>query len=162
MMTPSAGTKLYEQSFTGGMVLKSVGGRDVKPHMYDGNYVVASIHPRPWKKQLNLLMGYLYFYNPFWFFAILLRKKTRVSQKAAAMQIVGMLGVIQTIRRTFSWAIRLMFGQIERLKEAPGSPLPMRSIDHHPASHAACGPTPPTPKLLVTLRVPKRQREAVH
>jgi hypothetical protein len=55
-----------------------------------------------------------------------------------------------------------MFGQIERLKEAPGSPLPMRSIDHHPASHAACGPTPPTPKLLVTLRVPKRQREAVH
>jgi radical SAM superfamily enzyme YgiQ (UPF0313 family) len=162
MMTPSAGTKLYEQSFTGGMVLKSVGGRDVKPHMYDGNYVVASMHKRPWKKQLNLLMGYLYFYNPVWLAAILLRKKTRVSQKAAAMQIVGMLGVTQTIRRTFSWAIRLMFGQVERLTQAPASPLPMRSVEGNAASHAACGPTPPTPKLLVTLRVPKRQREAVH
>ena len=31
------------------------------------------------------------------------------------MQIVGMLGVIQTIRRTFAWALRLMFGKIDRL-----------------------------------------------
>ncbi|MDB5319420.1 MAG: Radical domain protein, partial [Phycisphaerales bacterium] len=162
MITPSAGTKLYEQTFTTGQVFDRVGGRTVKPHMHDGNYVVASMHKRPWKKQLNLLMGYLYFYNPVWLAAILLRKKTRVSQKAAAMQIVGMLGVTQTIRRTFSWAIRLMFGQVERLNEAPGSALPMRSVEGHPASHAACGPTPPTPKLLVTLRVPKRQREPVH
>jgi radical SAM superfamily enzyme YgiQ (UPF0313 family) len=162
MMTPSAGTKLYEQTFTGGQVFKSVGGRPVKPHMYDGNYVVASAHPRPWQKQLNLLLGYLYFYNPVWFLAILLRKKTRVSQKAAAMQIVGMLGVTQTIRRTFSWAVRLMFGQVERLKTAPGSPLPMRGVASDVASHAACGPTQPAPKPMVTLRVAARRAEAVH
>jgi radical SAM superfamily enzyme YgiQ (UPF0313 family) len=162
MMTPSAGTKLYEQTFTGGQVFKSVGGRPVKPHMYDGNYVVASAHPRPWQKQLNLLLGYLYFYNPVWFLAILLRKKTKVSEKAAAMQIVGMMGVTQTIRRTFSWAVRLMFGQVERLKTAPGSPLPMRGVASDIASHAACGPTQPAPKSMVTLRVPARRAEAVH
>jgi len=47
MITPSAGTKLYEQTFTSGQVFESVGARRVLPHMYDGNYVVASSHARP-------------------------------------------------------------------------------------------------------------------
>ena len=59
MLTPSAGTKLYEGTFTGGQVLDRVGGARVRPHMYDGNYVVASAHRRPWRKQLNLVAGYL-------------------------------------------------------------------------------------------------------
>jgi hypothetical protein len=127
MMTPSAGTKLYEGTFTSGQVLKRVGGRPVEPHMYDGNYVIASSHQRPWRKQLNLLAGYLYFYNPIWLMVLLLRKKTKVSHKAAGMQIVGMLGVIQTVRRTFGWTIRLMLGKIERLSEPPSSPVATRS-----------------------------------
>jgi radical SAM superfamily enzyme YgiQ (UPF0313 family) len=127
MMTPSAGTKLYEGTFTNGQVLKRVGGRAVLPHMYDGNYVVASSHKRPWKKQLNLLTGYLYFYNPIWLTVLLLRKKTKVSHKAAGMQIVGMLGVLQTARRTLGWAFRLMFGKIERLSEPPASAVATRS-----------------------------------
>jgi len=127
MMTPSAGTKLYEGTFTTGQVLKRVGGRNVDPHMYDGNYVVASSHRRPWRKQLNLLTGYAYFYNPFWLACLLLRKKTKVSDKAAGMQIVGMLGVIQTARRTIGWAVRLMFGKIERLSEPPTSSVATRA-----------------------------------
>jgi len=126
MMTPSAGTKLYEGTFTDGQVLKSVGGRNVDPHMYDGNYVVASSHRRPWRKQLNLLAGYVYFYNPLRLAAILLRKKTKVSHKAAGMQIIGMLGVIQTARRTSGWAVRLMFGRVERLAEPPASTVATR------------------------------------
>src|SRR5438477_12056349 len=119
MSTPSSSTKLYEQTFTSGQVIDRVGRRRVGPHMYDGNYVVASKHKRPWRKQLNLLAGYLYFYNPIWLAANLLRKRTKVSQKAAGMQIVGMLGLIQSIRRTFSWAIRLMIGPVERLPAPP-------------------------------------------
>src|SRR5947208_16898980 len=42
MLTPSAGTKLYESTFDSGQVFERVGGRSVLPHMYDGNYVVAS------------------------------------------------------------------------------------------------------------------------
>jgi len=139
MMTPSAGTKLYEQTFTGGQVFRRVGGRRVLPHMYDGNYVIASSHARPWRKQLNILIGYASFYNPIRLASALLGKKTKVSDKAAGMQLVGMLGLAQTIRRTAGWAIRLMFGKIERLHEPPSSPIPMRSIAGEPASHAPFG-----------------------
>jgi hypothetical protein len=135
MITPSAGTKLYEGTFSGGMVIDRVAGRKVLPHMYDGNYVVASQHRRPWRKQLNLLTGYVYFYNPIWLVANLLRKRTKVSQKAAGMQVVGMLGLIQSIRRTSGWALRLMFGRIERLSHPPQSPLPMRAVSGGTACH---------------------------
>ena len=121
MITPSAGTKLYEGTFTGGMVIKSVSGRKADPHMYDGNYVVASKLKRPWRKQLNLLAAYLFFYNPVRLVQILAGKKSKVSTKAAGMQLVGMMGVLHTARRTSGWAVRLMLGNIERLSEPPRS-----------------------------------------
>src|SRR5688572_16484090 len=49
MMTPSPGTKLFEDTFTNGLVLGRVGGREVRPYMHDGNYVIASSHARPWR-----------------------------------------------------------------------------------------------------------------
>jgi radical SAM superfamily enzyme YgiQ (UPF0313 family) len=137
MITPSAGTKLYEQTFAGGQVFKRVGGRRVLPHMYDGNYVVASSHKQPWRKQLNMLIGYGFFYNPIRLTTLLLGKKTKVSHKAAGMQVVGMLGLAQTVRRTLGWAVRLMFQKIERLQRPPSSPIPMRSVDGTVASHNA-------------------------
>jgi radical SAM superfamily enzyme YgiQ (UPF0313 family) len=128
MMTPSAGTKLYEGAFTDGMVLNKVGGREVLPHMYDGNYVIASSHRRPWQKQLNLLIGYLYFYNPIQLLRLLIvMKKHKVTQKAAGMQLIGMLGLIQSFRRTSTWVARLMFGRIERLAEPPAAAVPTKS-----------------------------------
>ncbi|MEA2735103.1 MAG: hypothetical protein QOE14_1554, partial [Humisphaera sp.] len=128
MMTPSPGTKLFEDTFTDGLVLGKVAGREVRPYMYDGNYVVASKHARPWKKQLNLLAAYLYFYNPVWLAVNLWRKNTRVGMKPAYMQMVGMVGLTQSIRRTFGWALRLMFGKIERQTVPPQTAVPMRSV----------------------------------
>ncbi|HET6246608.1 MAG TPA: radical SAM protein [Tepidisphaeraceae bacterium] len=128
MITPSAGTKLYEGTFADGMVFKRVGGREVLPHMYDGNYVVASKHKHPWMKQLNITIGYASFYNPWRLIGMGLRKKTKVSHKAAGMQVVGMIGLFHTIRRTATWAVRLMFGRIERLTEPPKGALPMRRL----------------------------------
>jgi radical SAM superfamily enzyme YgiQ (UPF0313 family) len=143
MLTPSAGTRLYEGTFTDRMVLNRVGGTLVQPHMYDGNYVVASKLNRPWRKQLNLLAGYCYFYNPLSLAAILLRKKTKVSQKAAGMQIVGMIGLLQNIRRTSGWALRLMLGKIERLSAPPESAAATRSSENVDSAAA-----------LIQLRVP--------
>ena len=155
MMTPSAGTKLFEQCFTTGQVFKRVGGKEVLPHMYDGNYVVASSHARPWHKQLNMLIGYASFYNPVWLAWNLLRKKTKVSQKAAGMQIVGMLGLIQTIRCTCTWSLRLAFGRIVRLTHPPTSAIPMRNVVGDTASHAAFeGPIPITVKKGGGVRLP--------
>ncbi len=129
MITPSAGTKLYEGTFTDGMVIKSVSGRKAEPHMYDGNYVVASKLARPWRKQLNILVAYLYFYNPIRLVGLLLGKKTKVTSKAAGMQIVGMAGLFHTARRTSGWAARLMLGKIERLEEPPRSAVETKSCD---------------------------------
>jgi radical SAM superfamily enzyme YgiQ (UPF0313 family) len=64
MLTPSAGSKWYEDTYTSGMAFDSVNGQSIAPHIVDGNYVVASKHPRPWIKQLNLLAAYAYFFNP--------------------------------------------------------------------------------------------------
>jgi radical SAM superfamily enzyme YgiQ (UPF0313 family) len=157
MMTPSPGTKLYEGTFTDKLVLQSAGGKLAEPHMYDGNYVVASKHARPWKKQLNLLTGYLSFYNPWWLLIAMLRRKTRVGWKPAGMQVVGMLGLMQSFRRTSGWAVRLMFGKIERLSAPPQTAIPMRSPDGAAASHAECSSTAgQVPESLVSVRVVKR------
>jgi radical SAM superfamily enzyme YgiQ (UPF0313 family) len=137
MMTPSPGTKLFADTFTQRLVLARAGGREVRPYMYDGNYVIASSHARPWRKQLNLLIGYLYFYNPVNLARAIVRRKGPVGIKPAGMQIVGMLGLTQTIRRTFTWALRLMFSPIERLAAPPDSSVPMRSAcGDESASHA--------------------------
>ena len=135
MMTPSPGTKLYEQTFDSQQVLGRVGGRRAEPYMYDGNYVVASSHRRPWQKQLNMLIGYLYFYNPVWFFTNLLDRKSKVGLKPAGMQIVGMIGLFHTIRRTFGWMLRLGFRKIERLVRRPRSLIPIHSVDGGVATH---------------------------
>ena len=129
MMTPAAGSKLYEQTFTSGQVFESVAGRRVLPHMLDGNYVIASSHPHPWQKQLNLLIAYGYFYNPLWLVVALLRSGSKLALKPAGMQVVGMLGLVHTLRRTLGWVVRLWFGRIRRLTEPPNSPIPIRHLD---------------------------------
>jgi radical SAM superfamily enzyme YgiQ (UPF0313 family) len=128
MMTPAPGSKLYEQTFTSGQVFDTVAGRRVTPRMFDGNYVVASSHPRPWRKQLNLLLGYGYFYNPLWLVVALLRSRNKLALKPAGMQVVGMLGLVHTVRRTLGWAVRLWFGRIRRLDRPPISAIPMRRL----------------------------------
>jgi hypothetical protein len=136
MLTPSPGTKLYEGTFEKGLVLESVGGRKALPYMYDGNYVVASSHARPWRKQINLLLGYAFMYNPLWLAVALWPRKSKVGYKPAGMQIVGMIGLTQNIRRTSGWAIRMMFGRIRRLAEPPRGTIPLRGVSSEPPAHA--------------------------
>ena len=78
MLTPSPGSRLYVDTYASGLAYQSVDGVAVEPYLVDGNRVVASRHPRPWVKQLNLLAAYLYFYNPLRFLAALVRPKTRI------------------------------------------------------------------------------------
>ena len=78
MLTPSPGSKLYVKTYTSGQVYESINGLPVEPYVVDGNHVVASGHPKPWQKQLNLLLAYLCFYNPLRFLAALLSPKTKI------------------------------------------------------------------------------------
>ena len=86
MMTPSPGTKLFAETYTKGLVIARAGGREVRPYMYDGNYVIASSHARPWRKQLNLLARLPLLLQPALARGEPLRRKTKVGMKPAYMQ----------------------------------------------------------------------------
>ena len=171
MLTPSPGSQWYEQTYTSGCAFAAAGGRPIEPYLVDGNYVVASHHPRPWIKQLNLLAGYLYFFNPLRLFVALVCPKSRVPLAAAetrpgeevrqysrwkklrravyrqarahlldaAVQLIGMWGLVPTCRRTLAWAWQLARGGIQRPRAAPASRIPMRDPRGGKASHAISG-----------------------
>lgn len=139
MITPATGSRQYAKSFTSGLVYESVAGRNVEPYMMDANYVVASNHPQPWRKQFNIMLAYLYFYNPLRFAWAIVAPKTKLYLVDSAMQVLGMWGAAHTIRRTVGWAFRLMRGPIVRRSTPPISRIPMRAVDGEPASHALPG-----------------------
>ncbi|CAN5485749.1 hypothetical protein BH09PLA1_BH09PLA1_05550 [soil metagenome] len=158
MLTPAAGSKLLEPTFNSGQVFKSVGGKKVLPSMYDGNYVVASLHKRPWQKQLTMIAGYAYFYNPWWFIVNVFKsRRSPLSAKPAMMQIVGMAGLLLTIMRTSGWAIRMMWGKIDRFSAAPPSKFPMRAPSGEEASHPNFRPKIEVELHQVRVRVPQRE-----
>ena len=139
MITPATGAKDYEDAFESGLVYESVAGKRVDAHLFGGNYVIASRAARPWKKQLNLIAAYLYFYNPLRFLMALVRPKSSMRLAEAGAQLVGMWGLAKTIRRTLGWALRLMCGKIKRTARAPAIAIPMRGADGGAASHAPPG-----------------------
>ncbi len=78
MFTPAWGSKSYVESFTSGMTYRSVDGVPIEPRIQTGTHVIASLHPRPWIKQLNLLAAYAWFFNPLRFFWALVVSKSRI------------------------------------------------------------------------------------
>src|SRR4029078_5707191 len=78
MLTPSPGSKWYVDTYTSGLAFEKVNGLAIEHHQVDGNYVVASKHARPWVKQLNLLAGYTYFFNPLRMLAAAFRSKSNI------------------------------------------------------------------------------------
>lgn len=171
MLTPSPGSKSYDDAYTSGLAYESVDGVAVEPRIVDGNHVVASRHPRPWVKQLNLLAAYLYFFNPPRFLAALVFPKSKIpladaetapnakhrplrrrllrgaSRKARAhladafVQAFGMWGLAYTSRGTLGWCWHLMRGKIRRHREVPTTRIPLRNPNGGPASHALPEPT---------------------
>ena len=139
MITPATGSRLYEEAFLSHLAFERVGGRRVEPHMFDGNYVVASRHKQPWRKQLNILAAYLFFYNPLRLLLALVRPKSSLYLADSGVQVAGMLGLVRTLRRTLPWTLRLMAGRIRRCWRLPASRIPMRSPAGRPADHALPG-----------------------
>ena len=168
-LTPATGSKLFVDTYRSGLAYKRVNGITVEPYMIDGNHVVASRHPKPWRRQFNLLAAYVYFYNPLRFlFALVcpktripladadtrvgsdgrprrsslfrrMRRKLAVALGDAIVQVFGMWGLTHTAPSSLRWCRHLMRGKIERHTEAPISRIPMRAPDGAPAPHALPG-----------------------
>ena len=74
------------------------------------------------------MLAYLYFYNPLRFLWALVRPKSKLYLADSGMQVIGMWGAAQTIRRTLGWAFRLKRGPIERQTQPPHPAIPIREV----------------------------------
>ena len=128
LLTPSVGSKSFEQSFEDGTALAQVGGKPVEEYQYDGNHIVATSHKHPWRRQVNMLASYASFYNP----VNLLRaapKFDKLWAQRMQFQVYGMLGLAKSIYQFRSWLWQLMGGPVERFSEFPAPKFPMVAAD---------------------------------
>jgi radical SAM superfamily enzyme YgiQ (UPF0313 family) len=145
MLSPAPGSKIYQDTFTSGLVYSRVGDTPIEPHLVDGNHVTASKFPKPWKKQLNIMLANLYFYNPLRFLTTMLTPAPRRWQTRMIMQLIGNAGMLPTLRHMIPWMWKLAFNKIERATQPPKSPWPMRAPSGVSAPHALQSSAPKTP-----------------
>jgi hypothetical protein len=126
--SPALGSRWANEVFSAGQLYERIGGRPVVDSCFDGNHVVTSTRPDPWRIQLNLLRAYAVFYNPINFGRTLFARHKPLGEKRVFEQIRGMAALVQTAWRLKGYLWRLWRGPIERLQGwperfcRPGSP----------------------------------------
>lgn len=135
ILTPSVGSKGYEDPYKDGMVIEEANGQKVEDHHYDGNHCIATHDPSPWKKQLNIYLAYASFYNPLNFVKAICNWKDPLWSFKVLYQVYGMAGLVKSFTTGFGWLKSLWSGPVVKKKEAPRKKLEMV-------------PPPVTPALL--------------
>ncbi len=120
VLTPAVGTRSYEDNFEKRSVFDAVGTTPLLQYQFDGNNVVASTLPKPWRTQLNVLIAYCSFYNPINFARMLLRPANSVGL-GVVYQVGSMIGLVKTAIHSARWSYRLWRGPITR-RAAPSQP----------------------------------------
>lgn len=123
VLTPAVGTNYFDKPYEDGMVFSNVAGKRVDEARFDGNHVVATVEPNPWRKQWNLILGYGAFYNPLSLLGAIFRPKRRLAGADIGMQIIGMAALAKTTLDSAVWSWRLLRGPIERHNAPPRSRL---------------------------------------
>ena len=126
---PAVGTRDLEPALASGAVYRRVGGRSIPQAFQDGNHVVASRHPKPWQRQLNLLRAYCSFYNPINAVRALFGlRRDAAASKHFVHQIIGHIGLRLTIPKLLAWAGRLKRGPIEVYRGLGAARIPMVDV----------------------------------
>ena len=128
VLTPAVGTRSYDANFDNGLVFDSVGNRAVLQYQFDGNHVVASSLPKPWRTQLNVLLAYAAYYNPVNFGRSLLRPSNSLQFAGILDQLFGMMGLVKTAIRSAAWSYRLWRGPITYKTSRPGPKTPLIEV----------------------------------
>lgn len=124
LLTPSVGSKGYEKPYQDGIVLKRVAGKPIEDYHYDGNRAIATGHSSPLQRQLNMIAGYIAFYNPL----NLLRALGRFDPlwtETVFTQIHGMIGVVKSVWNARHWLYQLAVGPLEYHDAPPGPKYPL-------------------------------------
>jgi hypothetical protein len=119
ILTPSVGSKGYEEPYEKGMVIGKAANLPVQDYHYDGNHCIATEDPNPWRKQLNMYLGYASFYNPLNFVRAVADWKDPLWTYRVIYQAYGMAGIVKSLSRTCSWLRNLYRGPIQKLTEVP-------------------------------------------
>jgi radical SAM superfamily enzyme YgiQ (UPF0313 family) len=125
ILTPSVGSKGFEEPYRQGMVIGAAGGKRVEDYQFDGNHCIATEDPNPWQKQLNLYLAYASFYNPVNFVRALTDWKDPLWHPRVWWQAYGMAGLMKSVMSGSGWLWKLYRGPVQKLADLPPPKLPM-------------------------------------
>jgi hypothetical protein len=125
ILTPSVGSKGYEEPYEKRMVIEKAGSMSVEDHHYDGNHCIATEEPHPWRKQLNIYLAYASFYNPVNLVRTLADWKDPVWNFRVLYQVYGMVGMVRSFSRSWEWIRNLYKGPVQKLMAVPSRRLLM-------------------------------------
>jgi radical SAM superfamily enzyme YgiQ (UPF0313 family) len=125
ILTPSVGSKGYEEPYNKGMVIGEASGRKVEDYHYDGNHCIATDDPRPWRKQLNIYFGYASFYNPLNFVRAIANWQDPLWSLRVMYQAYGMVGLAKSLTTGWGWLKSLWQGPITKQQCVPPRRLQM-------------------------------------
>ena len=119
ILTPSVGSKGYEESYEKGMVIEQAGQKKLEDYQYDGNHCIATEDLRPWRKQLNIYLAYARFYNPINFVRAIASWNDPVWHYRVMYQAYGMTGLVKSFMKGWNWMWSLYRGPIKKMSEVP-------------------------------------------
>jgi len=119
ILTPSVGSKGYEEPFQKGMVIGQAGGHKLEDYQYDGNHLIATEDPKPWRKQVNIYLAYANFYNPLNFVRAIANWKDPVWTYRVMYQAYGMIGLVRSMAQGWGWLKSLYTGPVQKLDDVP-------------------------------------------
>ncbi len=123
ILTPSVGSKGFEEPYEQGMVIQRAGKQILEDHHYDGNHCIATNDLSPWRKQLNIYLAYSSFYNPVNFVRAIANWKDPLWSTRVMFQMYGMAGLVKSFVTGWGWLRGLMSNQLEKMTEPPKAKL---------------------------------------
>jgi radical SAM superfamily enzyme YgiQ (UPF0313 family) len=127
---PAVGTREYENTYNSGKVLRRLGDQTVPEAAFDGNHVVVAGRQPLWMRQLELLLGYLSFYNPINLFRSLRQDDSPLREKRITYQIAGFIAALWTVWVAVPYLLRLLL----RRPQFHAGPIPQSTVPVRQAS----------------------------
>jgi len=151
---PAVGSRDFEPAARAKAIFRRVGGIKIPQAYQDGNYVVSSLHERPWRQQVNILRAYGAFYNPLNALRALRDiRKDPLAGRRLLFQVLGQIGLLLALPKLLGWAWRLRRGPIERYPDLLPARIPMRDAASGEEMNWAIENAPAVPRRL-RARVP--------
>src|SRR5262249_43266668 len=119
ILTPSVGSKGYEEPYERGMVIEQAANHQVEDYQYDGNHCIATDDPQPWRKQLNIYLAYASFYNPLNFVRAVSALGDPLWSYRVMYQVYGMAGLAKSVVQGWGWLKSLYAGPIKKQQGVP-------------------------------------------